>query len=281
MAHYDKHNRVDDYVYYYLRMIGVMASEIIFVTVADIDDDDKNKLSNLGVKVIVRDNLGYDFYSYKTGIKELDLNVYDELIICNDSVYGPLFDLSHVFSKMDNDGCDCWGVTDSNEIEYHMQSYFIVFRKSILDSEVFRQFWDNVQILNDKTEIIKKYEIGLSKLLISSGFNVSALLKTPKLGYVSALIRYRNSYLSSLRKIFSLRFYQNFFTKLKGINKVNVSHFDWEEMIVKYKFPFIKIELLRDNPCRIKNTDKYQDVISSVSEYPTNLIDNHLKRILS
>ena len=45
--------------------------------------------------------------------------------------------------------CDFWGITDSSEINYHLQSYFLVFKKNVIQSNTFKIFWDGVKILND------------------------------------------------------------------------------------------------------------------------------------
>ena len=136
-SHFDKHNNVDEYVYYYLQSLLSVAKKIIFVTVVDISINDINKLEKLGIEVIKRKNVGYDFYSYKIGIDTLNLAQFDELIICNDSVYGPITPIETVFETMAPLKCDFWGITGNSTISYHIQSYFIVYRKDILNSLIF------------------------------------------------------------------------------------------------------------------------------------------------
>jgi rhamnosyltransferase len=62
------------------------------------------------------------------------------------------------------------------------------------------------------------------------------------------------------------------------VPRVNVSHFHWKELLLEERMPFLKIELLRDNPMNIDIAD-YQQVINDVSNYDCDLIRNHLARI--
>ena len=116
--------------------------------------------------------------SYKVGIEELNLDTYDELIICNDSIYGPLQPLSQLFDKCDLMQADVWGITDSYQQSYHLQSYFIIFKQKALKSRAFTNFWSHVTVLNEKKDIIKCYEVGLSKTLRKDGLKLDALFKS-------------------------------------------------------------------------------------------------------
>ena len=52
----------------------------------------------------------------------------------------------------------------------------------------------------------------------------------------------------------------------------------WKVLITKYNFPFIKVELLRDNPMGIRIAD-YDAVLHRMSSYDIKLITNHLTRM--
>ena len=171
-AHYDKYNVVDDYVYYYLKELQKNALHLIFVSTAKLIEKDIVKVSRYCSKVIVRENIGYDFMSYKVGLESFNYLEYDEVILCNDSVYGPLYPLTTLFSDMKNQECDFWGITESNVLNYHLQSYFLVFRKQVLSSLIFKNFFDTIKILKNKNDIIEQYEIGLSQQLLRNSFNL-------------------------------------------------------------------------------------------------------------
>ena len=62
------------------------------------------------------------------------------------------------------------------------------------------------------------------------------------------------------------------------IGKINITHQFWKEILLTSKMPFIKIELLRDNPINMEIHD-FEQVIQQVSDYDTQLIKNHLARM--
>ena len=277
-VHYDKDNLIDDYVYFYLKELKKISNYIVFVTVVKLDTDDINKLNTICNDVILRENVGYDFMSYKIGLESFDYQTFDEVIICNDSVYGPLYSLENIFNKMNKKRCDFWSMTSGKEISYHLQSYFVVFKKQILHSKAFQSFWDNVRILDNKRDIIEKYEIGLTKHLTSYGFYplVYADYKPKLLNVLKAKLK-RITLYKVIEKLYILLRGQY---QLQNSLAINVTHQYWKELLIYKQNPFIKIELLRDNPVEVK-IDDYQDVIKSISNYDVRLIDNHLKRVKS
>lgn len=280
-AHFDKDDKVNEYVYYYLNELVGIVNKLIFVTVSTISEEDSKKLKGLGIEVIQRENIGYDFYSYKTGIERLDLNQYDELIICNDSVFGPLYPLKSIFDQMGKKQCGFWGITDSNQIAYHVQSYFLVFNKSIISSILFNQFWNEVTILHDKFEIIRKYEVGLSQLLIANGYQAEVFSHLVINSRHSSK-RLLNRLLKKPYKIFKLlvspsRYIKDIFKK-----NVNSSIKFWDFLLIQNKFPFIKKSLLSDSDEGIDNFNKLKSVFEKKvidTRYPFYIIENFFERI--
>jgi rhamnosyltransferase len=224
--------------------------------------------------VILRENIGYDFMSYQAGIHSLDCSAYDQLVVCNDSVYGPFFDLAAIFQEMDSrPGVDFWGMTSNNDIAYHLQSYFMVFNRQVLLSDTFQRFWQDVRVLESKREIIRQYEVGLSQSLTRAEFTASV--------YAEYRVPIGSHLLAMAKRFSPAKVIDKLRLLLTGENivpRVNVSHFHWKELLLEERMPFLKIELLRDNPMNIDIAD-YQQVINDVSNYDCDLIRNHLARI--
>ena len=275
-VHYDRDDIVDDYVYHYLSRLRKHCSCLIFVSTAKLHGDDLQKLSKECSEVILRENRGYDFMSYKIGLERFDYSDYEEVVICNDSVYGPIKPLGILFEEMAHRECDFWGITDNRDISYHLQSYFLVFKKDLLRSDAFRKFWSRVEVLDDKNEIIEKYEIGLTGFLQDNGFKSSVYT-----GFQPTKRQKVNIFLKKftpgkiVRKMISILAGRE---KIKRIGKLNATHHFWRELLLSGKMPFIKIELLRDNPMK-SDIDDFEQCIHQVSDYDTKLIVNHLARM--
>ena len=179
-AHYDKHNIVDDYVLYYLENLKLIADKIIFVSDNNLPEIEQNKLQNLCHKVIAEKHGEYDFGSYKRGLEEAYKlsDEFDSIIIANDSCYGPLKPLVNIFQPMEYSDCDFWGLTVNQEIYLpHLQSYFVVFNKKIINSEIFRNFFRKVKCEDNKDDIIENYEIALTSEFINQGFKMDSFIK--------------------------------------------------------------------------------------------------------
>jgi len=275
-VHYDRDNLVDDYVYFYLHTLQQHSTHLVFVTTSTLSKEDHQKISTFSSHIIERENIGYDFMSYKVGIASFDYTQYDELLICNDSVYGPFYPLSTLFEYMKDVPCDFWGITDNHDMAYHLQSYFLLFKKRLLLDTAFSTFWDNVKILDNKEEIIEKYEVGLTTYFKEKKFTpaVSIDFKVTTQQKLSIFIKKLTP-----QKIFhKVKMILKKEYAINRVGKINTTLHFWKALILEYQMPFIKIKLLRDNPNNI-NIDTVESTLSKISEYDTDLIKNHLKRM--
>lgn len=177
-AHFDKDNLIDDYVIYYLKALKKYCSSIIFVSDSDIIEGEKEKISSIVDYIQAYHHGEYDWGSYKFGYliaKEKGLLVEaDEVLLCNDSVYGPICSLDKYFEKMEQKSCDFWGMyqnqygLERGVKDPHLQSWFLCLKKSVINSDKFDEFMRNIAHLEDKLEIIKKYEIGFTQKMAKS-----------------------------------------------------------------------------------------------------------------
>ena len=198
-AHFDRDGLIDDYVLHYLRGLQSISARILFMSDCDLRDGEAEKLSGLAELVFAAPHGEYDFGSWKRGFEALnyDLSGWDELIIANDSCYAPLFSLERAFDLIGE--CDFWGATKepysrlatyiamwraertdkkrqaccdvrAEEDFDFLNSYFMVFKKPVLGDPAFTDFWRKVERQADKERVIELYEMGLTKLLVSSGY---------------------------------------------------------------------------------------------------------------
>lgn len=188
-AHYDKSNIIQEYVIYYLTELKKVCDKIIFVSDGNICEQELLKIKDIVIHSIAQKHGEYDFGSYKRGYiyaKEMNLlNDCDEFILANDSCYGPLYEFQVMFDNMQNETIDYWGVTGNpvgvyGEANPHIQSYFLVFKPCVFNSDIFDSFMKLVKKEVDKRSIIINYEIGLSKLLFENGFRHDVYCKSSK-----------------------------------------------------------------------------------------------------
>lgn len=261
-AHFDRDSLIDDYVVYYLAKLEVTGCETIFVSTAEgMDGTQLEKVRPYCRAAIVRENLGHDFASWRTGLAEVDdLLRYDRLIIANDSVYGPIFDLNEAFDEMDRNDADFWGITDSRRYSHHVQSYFVVFGRAVLESREFAGFWRRLPNYRFKHSVILACEVGLSRLLVRAGFRFRTLCPFEKVW---------RHYLEQRPRPEAWR---------QFASPTNSTHWSWETLLTKYRCPFLKVQLLRDNPKRVDGIERWRSIVSHVSDYDAALISRHLER---
>ena len=108
------------------------------------------------------------------------INTANELIFANDSCFGPLLPFEKIWNTMQKKDCDFWGITKNDiDVEYHIQSFFLVFKENVFKTKLFDNFINSITKQENKNEIIKKYEIGLSKLLLENGFKSASYCNYP------------------------------------------------------------------------------------------------------
>ncbi len=177
-AGYDRGGCVADYVLYYVKELSEIA-DVYYYADCEMKPEELKKLFPYVRYGEGRRHGSYDFGSWKELIRWIGweaLRQYDEMILCNDSCFGPVYPLMPIFNKADAFGCDFWGITEGHKGRRHLQSYFIVLKKKVFLSDTFKKFIDSVEAAG-KSEIIEKYESVLTGALEDSGFKCAKLLK--------------------------------------------------------------------------------------------------------
>lgn len=179
-AHYDNNGIVHDYVITYLRYLKEIADNIIFIADNEAQQAEKDKIKDLVCHYEFSHHGEYDFGSYKRGfqyaLKSGLLDQTDELVLCNDSCFC-VDTLTPVFKKMESVNCDFYAITDSKMITYHLQSYFLVFKKAVFKSNVFKNFLDKVVEHASAKDVINNYELKLTFVLEENGFVANSFIR--------------------------------------------------------------------------------------------------------
>jgi rhamnosyltransferase len=231
-AHYDAQAEVKRYVTFLLSKVAACCDRIVFVSTSALAARELAKVEPHCAEALLRDNSGYDFATWRTVLEQTDLGAWDEIVLMNSSVLGPVGSLDSAFSRMDQVACDFWGMTENHEIAPHIQSYFLAFRQSALRSPSFGRFWGGVLPYRDKKQVIRSYEVGLTRFLVENGL--------------------RSAVLASLDSL-SIPLWQ----RMGNWRETNpCSSYPIE--LLERGMPFVKIELLRDNPKSVPLSPVYR-----------------------
>ena len=171
---------LEDYKEYLIKSLKKCCDR--FVIVVNGRFLEKERLQALADDVICRGNEGFDagaykdvFTVYKDRIRPQD---YDEILLTNDTVFGPFWSPEEIFERMESVSCDFWGLTrhpdytakDGRIIREHVQSWFLVLRRRLFLSEDFREFWENLPVFESVRGAVDGFEIAFSSAFTEKGY---------------------------------------------------------------------------------------------------------------
>lgn len=167
---------VKDYVLDAVRRYSAF-SDVYVHYANELSAKDKARLENYALGVFAYRHDEYDFGSWKRLLllNRKKLSSYEQLILTNDSNYGPLFDMGDILHAMRKK--PFWGITLNLNVFPHVQSYFLSVSKSVFSTSVFMRFFESVTHEKSKHDICEKYEIGLSRLIFNLGYPLSSYIK--------------------------------------------------------------------------------------------------------
>jgi lipopolysaccharide biosynthesis protein len=124
-----------------------------------------------GVTILRRPNVGYDFGSWATGMAACPwVQEADRALFANDSMLGPFVSVAGLLRQFEGTSGDVWGLTDTVQHGYHLQSYVIGFRGSVLRHPPLQEFWRDIRVEPTKRRVVRRYELGLSALARTEGY---------------------------------------------------------------------------------------------------------------
>ena len=227
---YEKRGKIFDSNLFYLKSLLPFSKKIILIVNGAINESSNDKIKQLGIQTLIRENRGLDFGAWQEAILYLgwdEICKYDEILITNLTCYGPVYSFQEMFDEMNTRDCDFWGINrhparpdiklipsdPSSSIQEHIQSYFIIFKRKVILSESFKNFWENLKQVESYQEEVAYHESRLTFFFESCGFKSSTYMPFKKYcrtnenaalleGY-NQLVEDRNPLIK--KKIFSLR----------------------------------------------------------------------------
>ena len=198
---YDKDGQVDHYVYYMLKALQAIAGRIVFIANGALLLEHQNKLIDMGIEPVVRNNEGFDAWAYRAGIRLIGydaLKDYDDLVLTNNSVFGPTNSLSELFLTMEDDSRDkpdLWGITAHKEshasiyatknrygyLPAYIPMYFISIRKSLLSSDDFKDYWEKLPLMEEYWDAVYLHEAVFTKHFADLGYKWDSYVHSDKL----------------------------------------------------------------------------------------------------
>lgn len=257
MTIFDTEGHLDEYAEYLISKTLEICSRLIVVSNHKLDGESKSVILKYTEEVYERENVGFDAGAYKdvitkyAGIQEICK--YDELVLLNDTYYGPFDSWEPVFDAMASQDVNFWGITkiygsqlDEQYEKDRIQSYFLVFRKKIIKSHTFMDYWNNLQYPATYKDAVIEFEIGIYEWLKDGGFRDGVYAEVMGCGVREGVNMYRdNSYV----------------------------------LVSRYGCPIIRRKNLYGATANYNNAVKTVEYVDKNMQYDVKFIRNNIKRL--
>ena len=269
---FDPHGIVDEYVVRLLQALRSNAEKIIVVSNVTVDGTAMETLERYSDEVFLRENCGLDAAAFKAGMVKVcgwdEVEKYDEVVLVNDTFFGPIHSFGEMFAEMAGRSVDFWGMSVHyaaedgwDRVKYgyiptHIQTFFTVFRKNMVCSKVFQDYWNNYDdTMNDFVSVVTQHETTMTKYFQDRGFRWSVYSDTSKYD-----TKYRDEHF-------------------------NLYHHHPYQMIHDMKFPVFKKKVLNINMTDflymndLEEPAEAMQYIHTESDYDTKLIWDNVLRL--
>lgn len=182
-AVFGKDGEVDEFVIHSLAALRSHAETIFVVVNGALTPSSRARLQSVSDEILVRDNAGFDIGAQRAALLHLGRRIsdFDEIILTNDTWYGPVRPWQPVFSRMDARPCHFWGLTDHRAgmpnplvprgtTPYHLQSYWIAVRRSLFESPAWATYWRNLPALDTYVDAVVQHELRFTSYFTSAGW---------------------------------------------------------------------------------------------------------------
>lgn len=262
---YDRQRIIDGYIGYMLKELKTCVDYLVVICNEISIASGIEFLQQYADEIYYRDNIGLDAGGFKDALTRFlgwdKVLCYDELVLVNDSLFGPFCPMKTIFDEMGKRTVDFWGLAGHGEyrerdMDYfpeHIQSFFIVIRQGMLHSDQFRTYWDEMPYYASYNQVVREHEMQFT------------------------------------RRFFSLGYTYDFYANIKANNSLNPANNYCQfaaisyELIKKYNFPFLKKQQIAGDKLAGQTQEELHQALRYIdqeTDYDINLIWKNIIRTL-
>lgn len=194
---FDAQGIVDSYVETLLTDMVKNLSELVIVVNGELTAKSYAKLAAFTDNIILRENKGLDAWAYKTAMESYGwdrLVEFDEVVLFNATIMGPVYPFEEMFTEMAGRDIDFWGITWfhlapgdpfghalEGYLPRHLQSHFHAYRRSLVSSKAFQDYWDNLPQINSYEDSVGLHEAPFTQRFERLGFTSDVYVNTEDL----------------------------------------------------------------------------------------------------
>jgi len=273
-VNFDCEGIIHEYVAGQVRELALAGYRVVFITQSPKLRRGHERITPNCARFIHRRNISHDFGGYGFGLKLIKTLAREPsaVVLMNDSCYGFFRPVKDLNRQVSDGNADLWGITESYEHAYHLQSYFLIISGHLFASPAFWKYWNRFHLHTDRDQVIRKGEIGLTQHVLASGFKVRSQVSYEELVEYWLTVRCKNfgnsqneiDYVTNLEHLLGCRV------------PVNPTHYFWDILLEQFDAPLLKRDLIRRNPVAIPGIQKFTALINRLGA-DSSAIQDHLR----
>lgn len=181
-AFYNQEGCVYQYIQKLLQEVKSCIDYLVVVCNGHVREDSLVILRAIADDVFCRENRAYDAGAYKVALERIigweKVRRYDQVLLFNNSFFGPFYPLENVFMEMVKKNFDFWGITGHSDFcvdgvsgEKHIQSYFLVINQNLLRAKDFEDYWGQLDTeMNSLQDAIASFEMTFTNFFSERGY---------------------------------------------------------------------------------------------------------------
>lgn len=194
---FDSEGTIDEYVKYLLEDMKKNLSHLCIIVNGELSYESRTILMQYSTDIITRQNIGFDVGGWRDAMTDHfgfeKLQEYDEIILFNDSFFGPIYPFKEMFDVMDSKDIDFWGITVHGETHNaknlcpygyrprYLQTYFMAFRQNLVKSKEFQEYWSNLPNFTEFNAVAFKHQAVFTRYFSDLGYKWEAYVDTSDL----------------------------------------------------------------------------------------------------
>lgn len=182
--HYDPNGQADTACRFAVQAMRKQARVFLFVHNGCLADESRDWLTENGIDFLERENIGLDVGAYRDALLHIGrdaLDSFDEVILMNYTLAGPVLPLQAMFDKMQvRPDLDFWGLSRHyamhsrrfgrrGEVPEHIQSHFIAVRRRMYED--FWRYWQEMQLPASYEDSIRFHETRFTAHFSALGYH--------------------------------------------------------------------------------------------------------------
>lgn len=182
--HYDPQGQVDTACQLSVRAMLGQAQVVLFVSNGSLCAAAREWVQHSGAQLLERENTGFDVGAYRAALQSVgrtSLAAYDELVLMNYTLAGPVCPLEPMFETMAaRPELDFWGLTRhfamhsrrfGGRVAEHLQSHFLALRPRLFNSDAFWAYWQDLTLPKTYEQAVAGHEVRFTAHFSALGYH--------------------------------------------------------------------------------------------------------------